>query len=275
MNPQSDAARFHEEWARTENAVRDRCAASLTRLGMSPPALAYVLGLKAYHRLPYLFALWVRDEEKRRHIAVYLCVHCVGTKLLDDIVDADQPYSPVDQVLGAHLMHEAVSSLCRLADPLAILDVCDTDHLALWQGMIREMRHPADSFATWMEHTRIKCGLLFASYITLACRAGRADEAITAGRTFGDAFGNLIQIADDLGDYSRLGERGGNLGHLLATGAVAPHIVRGEIRDSLQRALAALKEQPTIYDIAPIVEAKADDAARKLDELCERLGAPA
>lgn len=262
-----ERAKLYCEWDDTERDVRALCSTLLTELGMSPPALEYVLGLKAYHRLPYLFALWATDDELRRQIGILLPLHSVGTKLLDNIIDNDQPYSTTDQMLGAYLMHYSMSSLCRLGNALRILEACDSDHFTLWQNMAREISRPARTFPSWMEYARIKTGLLFANYATMACLAGGTEEAVPAGRAFGEAFGNIIQIADDLADYVRLNEITGNLGHLLTSGGASFDEVRAEILDSQLRASTALRERPMAHDISFIVEAKAADALGKLEQL--------
>lgn len=265
--PGPERAELYREWDEAEGAVRERCSTLLAGLGMSPPALEYVLSLKAYHRLPYLFAQWVTDGERRRRIGVLLPLHSVGTKLLDNIIDDDQPYSASDQILGAYLMHYSTSALCRMGDALGILEACDSDHFTLWQNMAREMSRPADTFAEWLGYARIKTGLLFANYASMGCLAGGAGESVAAARAFGESFGNIIQIADDFADYVRLNEVTGNLGHLIVSGRVTADEARAEILDSRRRAHAALRERPTAFDISFVVEAKAGDALEKLGRL--------
>jgi len=90
---------------------------------------------------------------------------------------------------------------------------------------------------------------------------------VAAARAFGEAFGNIIQIADDFADHVRLNEITGNLGHLVATGRVTPDVARAEILDSRRLAHEALRERPMAFDISFVVEAKAGDALAKLEQL--------
>ncbi|GGK06702.1 hypothetical protein GCM10010123_40600 [Pilimelia anulata] len=254
----SGVAALDAEWQRAQAELHRRCAAKLGAVGMSPAGLAYVRRMKGYPRIPYFAALWVRDPELRRELGVAICTHAIGIKLIDDLMDRDQPIEPWDQILGVYLLQHSTATFGAHARPAEVLRVFDEDYDVIWREQVHEAQRPADSLASWVHYARIKSGRMMMCYASAACLAADAPAALPAARAFAEAFGVLFMIGDDLRDFRQLGEAGGNLVHLVRTGRVDLADAVAAIGHWRETALRALADCPPVHPVADFMAGFAD-----------------
>jgi hypothetical protein len=250
---------FRREWDDVAAEVRAECLEVLTDLRMGEEALAYVKRFRGVPRFPHLSVQWVLDAGVRRRLGVHAGLHCVGIKLVDDLLDGDQPYPARDLGMGVYLVQRATSQFGQYANPAAVLASSQRDFATFWRVQLDEMRRPPETREEWLACASIKSGLLIASYAEMACLAGDVPDSVAPSRTFSQCMGTLVMIADDLVDYVKLGQRDGNLGHFLRTGRVS----LGEIHEMVETLRAdsrqALRQAPTAYALDSVVDDFADD----------------
>jgi len=251
---------FDEEWMEAQAATLARADALLAATGASAEMRRYVADMKGYPRIPYLAALWVPDRDRRVAIGAAVCVHAIGIKLLDDLLDQDQPYSRWDQALGVFLMQAAAASLAQHESPALAMDAFARDYEVIWRMQLLEAAVPPRTLSAWIEYARVKSGRMMASYAEVACLAGGAPEAIPAARDFAEAVGVLFMIGDDLRDLAETGEAPGNLAWM-----AKQHVVtRGEVLAAIDawaaRAGASIRSRAPSHDLSSFV----DGYARRL-----------
>lgn len=257
------SAAFRQEWDEVARRVRAENESVLTGLGMGPETLAYVLKFRGFARFPHLTTMWVLDPDVRMELGVQCGVHCIGIKLVDDLLDADQPYPSSDLGMGIYLLQRAVCKIGQHANPAAVLDCTQRDYAVFWRVQLDEMKKPPENKAEWIACAEVKSGLIIANYGEMACLAGNALESIEPSRVFGRAIGNLGMIADDLVDYVKLGQRAGNLGHFVKTGVVSYDEVVDLVEQERRVAKQALRAGgPIAHDIDDVVDDYADDILR-------------
>lgn len=260
---------FDQEWQAAQEAVIERCLAILADVGMSEEGLRYVRDMKGYPRIPYFTALWVMDAERRKELGIAVCIHAIGIKLIDDLVDKDQDISHWDQALGVFLLQSTMAMAGRYDSPRAVLDVFEEDYRVIWRKQLEEMRQPAFSMDSWVDYASVKSGLMLANYAGVACLAGGVPESQEAARTFAEAFGVLFMMGDDLRDYQELHETGGNLSHLVVTGQISHELLLSTINYWHTRAVEALRSRPIAHDVTPFV----DDFVQKIVAIAMQLPA--
>jgi hypothetical protein len=251
---------FRQEWDEVARRVRAENQAVLTDLGMGPETLAYVLKFRGFAKFPHLTTMWVLDPDLRMELGVHCGMHCIGIKLVDDLLDGDQPYPSSDLGMGVYLIQRAICQIGQHANPAAVLECTQRDYAVFWRVQLDEMKRPPENKAEWVACASVKSGLIIANYGEMACLAGDARESIAPSRDFGLAIGNLGMIADDLVDYVKLGQRAGNLGHFIKTGVVSRQEVVDLVEEQRQTAKRSLRAGgPIAHDIDAVVDFYADD----------------
>jgi hypothetical protein len=265
----SGVAALDAEWAEAQRILLDRCERLLAGLGMSDAGLAYVRQMKGYPRVPYFAAIWVPEARQRRELGMAICMHAMGIKLVDDLMDADQPIRPWDQILGVHLMQAATTVFGRYAAPDRVLAAFDDDYRVIWRKQVEEASRPADSLETWIGYARVKSGRMMMCYATAACLAADVADRVPAARDFTEAFGVLFMIGDDLRDFRDLDEKGGNLVHLIRTGRVDADRTVEAIRHWRDEALRALDRCPPVFPVRNFMADFADRLVTTIWELTD------
>lgn len=249
---------FDREWRQAQELVIARCSAVLSDVGMTPEGVRFVVEMKGYPRIPYFISLWVEDPGMRVELGVAACMHAIGIKLLDDLLDADQPLSRWDQILGVYLIQVSMAAMGQYQNAGDTLTVFKEDYRVIWRLQLEEMREPPAALEPWIRYARVKSGLMLANYAAVACLAAGVPEAVEPARVFSEAFGVLFMIGDDLRDHAVLQEEGGNLVHLVRTGRVDRGALVAEVRHWQRRARTALEERPVAYDVRSFVDAFSD-----------------
>jgi hypothetical protein len=255
-----------QEWTAAQGVLLDRITDRLAGIGMTADGLRYVRQMKGYPRIPYFASLWVPDPVQRRELGVAICTHAMGIKLIDDLMDGDQPIQPWDQILGMFLTQSSTAVFGGYHRPAEVLRVFDEDYEVIWREQINEAQRPAHDLDSWIHYASIKSGRMMMCYASAACLAADVPDRLPAARAFCEAFGVLFMIGDDIRDHRDLGEAGGNLCHLIRTGRVSREQAVAATRWWRAEALRALDESPPEF---PITEFMADFADRLITTLLE------
>jgi hypothetical protein len=263
---------FKAEMDASQARVVERCLSDLASLGMSQQGLDFVRDLQGYPRTPYYTTLWVRDPRARADLGAGVSIHAVGVKLIDDLIDDDQPLSPRDQIFGVQLLAAGTTLLAGRDRPVEVLKTLEDDYRDIWRQEIVEVSAPRPtSVESWIAAARIKAGVMLANYAAVNCLAGGAPEMLAPARQFGEALGVLYMIGDDAVDFDEIDERDGNLAHLVRSGAVGAGEVAAVIDEWRDRAVAACRQGEPICDMVPFF----DHFAVKLKGLIARPAAAA
>ncbi len=258
---------FKAEMDASQARVVQRCLTELTSLGMSRQGLDFVRELPGYPRTPYYTTLWVRDPRVRADLGAGVSIHAVGVKLIDDLIDDDQPLSPRDQIFGVQLLSVGTTLLASHERPVEVLKTLEDDYRDIWRQEIVEVAAPRPTTVeSWIAAARIKAGVMLANYAAVNCLAGGVPELVGPAREFGEALGVLYMIGDDAVDFAEIHERDGNLAHLVASGAVDVTDVAAAIDEWRDRAVAAARQGDPVCDLVPFF----DHFAVKLKGLLSR-----
>jgi hypothetical protein len=191
----------------------------------------------------------------RIELGVSSCVHAIGIKLLDDLLDQDQDLSRWDQILGVYLLQSSTASMAAIG---AHSDVCTAfahDYAVIWRKQLEEMRLPAHSLSSWIDYARVKSGQMMANYAEVTCLAAGVPASIRTARKFAEAIGVLFMIGDDIRDYHERSEHRGNLAHLLAIGSARSEQAVSAITAWRDRAVSAVLGDPApAFDLSRFVE---------------------
>ncbi|MET9296209.1 Moenomycin biosynthesis protein MoeN5 [Streptomyces sp. NPDC003077] len=250
----------------TESANRDHVTGFVADNGGSPELVAHTAALRLYLRVPHFLTEWITDPELRARVARALVLDIVAMKLLDDLMDDDTGLNRVELAcLCLHLHLTAVREMCALAeDARDVTDLLERDFAMVCTGQIRTKSRRARDLDEWYAHASTYGARFLGCYGTLAALCGRAAEAVGPARRFAEAFGTIITIADDLTDYDRNGERAGNLGHLIRTGAVPTREVAALLERLRTQALDAAREQPVGAGLVHVIDLYTDDVRERL-----------
>ncbi|MFF8778626.1 Moenomycin biosynthesis protein MoeN5 [Streptomyces sp. NPDC015140] len=250
----------------TESANRDHVTAFVAQGGGSPDLVAHTAALRLYLRVPHFLTEWITDPERRAEVARALAMDIVAMKLLDDLMDDDTGLNRIELAcLCLHLHLTALKQMCALAeDARTVTDLVERDFTEVCTGQIRTKSHRARTLDEWCANASTYGATFLGCYGSLAALCGREEPAVDPARRFAEAFGTIITIADDLTDYDRNGEREGNLGHLMRTGAVPARDVEALLERLRAQALGAAREQPASSGLVPVVDVYTDDVLDRL-----------
>ncbi|WLW51630.1 class 1 isoprenoid biosynthesis enzyme [Streptomyces sp. YU58] len=250
----------------TESDNRDHVTEFVARNGGSPDLVAHTAALRLYLRVPHFLTEWITDPHTRAAVARALALDIVAMKLLDDLMDDDTGLNRIELAcLCLHLHLTALKEMCELAaDARSVTDLLERDFTAVCTGQIRTKSHRARDLDEWCANASTYGATFLGCYGSLAALCGREEKSVDPARRFAEAFGTIITIADDLTDYDRHGEREGNLGHLMRTGAVPAADVEALLERLRTQALDAVREQPASSGLVPVVGLYTDDVRDRL-----------
>ena len=79
----------------------------LSELGASDVAHSYVSSLRAYGKFPHFSTMWIQDDQDRISTGVVICLHAIGIKLWDDLLDLDSGLDIPDLSIYNCILEEA------------------------------------------------------------------------------------------------------------------------------------------------------------------------
>ena len=240
------------EWDKATRLALERADLLIERLGRSKQLRVYVSKLKIYSRVPYICAAWVPHQSERIEIGSALCMHAMGLKLLDDLVDGDQPLSPTD-LASAYPICEYASEIFRKASGgFPIVDECLFEWSLMWRYVMAEPGNSTRSLSEWEAGARRKS--LLALYVGTVCNAlktpglrhriGRAMESVAV----------IGQIVDDFKDFETLGERNSNIASMIKEGMVDRDEARVFFKGMTAEIAETLLLYPPHFNFIPFVE---------------------
>lgn len=256
---------FAGQWDASVAAVTAEIREALRTVDVRGTLEPYGGGLGLYLKVPFLLACHVADPALRDRIAAILALHIVAMKLLDDAIDRDSDLEPIE--LGAGSVYLASKAGARMAplDPgRAARALIAAEVEVLTRGQIRTKAAPAEDLAEWRAYADIYGGGFLRIYGRLATLLSDQPALAEAVAGFAYAFGMIITLADDIVDYTRKGERAGNIGHLLATGVVEPEKVAAMVRELREACHDAVRNHPRGADLARLAAFYAGDVEGRI-----------
>ncbi|MCA3449712.1 MAG: hypothetical protein INF92_04960 [Rhodobacter sp.] len=253
---------FVEEWSQIQEIIQSEMRAVLVDHGATQQLLRYVAEMKGYPRVPCFAAAWIENPSERAHHATCHCLHAVGIKLLDDVIDQDQEVSNADLALGHVLIQHA---LARLPADAAELDFALRAWRPIWAHIVREPQTALQDIDAWFSGAEIKAGRMMEFYARLSSRTAMSltsPEEQTARAM--NLVGQIYMVGDDIRDWHVLGERRSNLFEMIAGDERARQSVRARL-DAMSGELGGiLALYPPALDFAPEVARIADKWHRAL-----------
>lgn len=244
---------FDKEWAEAQARTLAEAETLLAAAGASAEMRGYVKDMKGYPRIPYLSALWVPERDCRVAAGAAVCVHAIGIKLIDDLLDQDQPHSRWDQALGVFLIQSASALLAQHENAARAMNAFARDYEVFWRMQLREAAIPPRTLSEWIAYARVKSGLMMANYADVACLMGGALEAIPVARDFAEAVGVLFMIGDDLRDFDEANAPPGNLVSMTRRRVVSPGDILASLDEWRERACGAIRSRPASHDLSPFI----------------------
>jgi hypothetical protein len=256
---------FSDRWDRITESVDSNVADALSTVDPTGVLQRYCASLGLYRRVPFLVTCMLAGTPNRNAVAVAIGMHIIGMKLLDDVIDQDTSQATASLVCGGlQLLHRAMALLDSIEPGGLNHTFLSKEMAALVSGLNRSKTSPAIDFVQWRRIASTYGGGFLRIYGRLAGHVvGDRRAAELAGR-FSYAFGNIITIADDIVDYEKNDERSGNLGELLATGAVSSRVVCEVVMKMRAVCLCSIKTALERDDLAGIVNHYAGDVVDRI-----------
>ncbi len=245
---------FLGEMEQTTGKVRDEILTALQAAKVSDEVCQYVRDCHLYFKVPFLVTMWQLAPEMREQLAIDMGMHIMSLKLGDDLVDNDMSTDRLSLGVGSLVLsHLSIERMCRYLDPAALLPHLRDSMAALCRAQILASRSPATTLSEWRERADGYGGGFVRIYARIGTLSGEPGAADAASR-FATGFGNLITLADDLRDYTRTGERAGNLAALVISGRVNVDDVVAFTSEMRDLAVSGATAHPTAYDLTAVID---------------------
>lgn len=239
---------FESEWLLIQEKIQSEMRTVLKNHGATDCLLRYVAEMKGYPRVPCFAAAWIADPIERTHHAIGHCLHAVGTKLLDDVIDQDQEVANADLALGHVLIQHA---LARLPADAGVLGFTLQAWQPIWAYVVREPQTVIQDVDTWFSGAEIKAGRMMEFYARISSRTA---QSITApedriARAM-NLVGQIYMVGDDIRDWHVLGERQSNLFAMIADNNEAQQIACDRLDGMSKELREILALCPPVFDFA-------------------------
>jgi len=256
---------FLTEMELTTRKVRDEILAALEAAKVSDEVCQYVRNCHLYFKVPFLVTMWQIAPEMREKLAVHMGMHIMSLKLGDDLVDNDMSADRLSLGVGSLVLsHLSIQRMCSYLDPAALLPHLSDSMAALCRAQILATRSPATTLGEWRERADGYGGGFVRIYAGIATLSGDSRAAADAASRFATGFGNLITLADDLRDYTRTGERAGNLAALVVSGRVNVDDVVAFTSEMRDMAVSGATGHPTAYDLTAVIDFFVSDIVSRM-----------
>jgi hypothetical protein len=215
----------------------------------------YVHRRKGTARKLYPAAAWVRDPALRLKLGTASCLHCLGLKLLDDIIDADTPYDNRELIVGTEFCTKAYVMM----NEVGVLPAFFQDYRQVWMPQLRhvtkEPTTPIHTIGEWERSTNLKAGEVIACYARFCFAAeGRLADFVTVRPVF-RALGIMFTIINDYTGRQKPTEQHANLFALIARGLIRQDAVVALMNRSYSDFLQGISALPPQFDFyQPVTE---------------------
>jgi hypothetical protein len=215
----------------------------------------YVHRRKGWTRKLYPAAAWVRDPALRLQLGTANCLHLLGLKLLDDIIDADTTLDNSELIVGTEFCTKAY---LMMADA-GVLPAFFQDYRQVWMPHLRHVtKEPATPIHTldaWERSTQLKAGEVIACYARFCFAAeGRLADFAPVPQVF-RAWGTIFTVLNDYLGRKKPTEQHSNLFALMGRGVVRRDAVvalMDQCYADFQQGISALPPQFDFYQ--PVTE---------------------
>ncbi|WP_147127596.1 hypothetical protein [Shimia ponticola] len=256
---------FDERWAQAISDVKTDLVECLKEVTNDPVILSYCEGLGLYLKVPYLLSHRLAHGPLRTRIDHSLARHIVGMKLLDDAADLDTDLDSTDLVCcGLHLLHSASGEMSDISKRPDLCANLEAEMRVLTKGVMQTKHDRSQDFRKWRFHSCSYGGGFLRIYGRLANFLVSDDRGADLSGRFSFAFGTIITIADDIVDYTKKGERAGNLGYLLETGSVQPAQIIRLLEAMRFVCKASLTGTPDEQQMKAITDQYVDDVIQRI-----------
>jgi len=194
----------------------------MERMGVSQELVTYVGKRRGTTRKLYPAAAWLRDPKLRLQLGTASCLHCLGIKILDDIIDADTPYANRELMVGTELCGRAYEMMAS-HDVLQkfFLDYSDR-WMPLWRHVTKEPVTDIVDLAAWERSTNAKAGDIIAFYAHFALAVDGRLDLFENVRPALRGLGVMFTVVNDYTGRDKPTEAHSNLFALMAAGRIDP-----------------------------------------------------
>ncbi|WP_147127642.1 class 1 isoprenoid biosynthesis enzyme [Shimia ponticola] len=267
------------EWRAVADHVQERVETLLIDAGLSQQIITYARGLGGYHRVPHCCAAWIKDPETRIRVGSNFCIHMIGLKFLDDIIDDDAPVQSRELVFGSAICDFATQELLTvspLSNPLADFE---KQWIPIWKTVLAEPVNPAQNLVEWEQLARRKAGNWLSRYTDVTANLLCDAQLKPVLHRIFESFGVIYQISDDLRDFQAGTDDDANLVVLIDGSAQKAQEALALLEDYVATFRLGMKTHPPALDFAWRVERvieTAEEALRGMvDAATHRPTAPA
>lgn len=241
-----------EEWTRIQDVVQSEMRQILSDHGASENLLSYVREMKGYPRVPYFSSAWISNDKERAHQGISYCLHAVGVKLLDDVIDEDQDVPNADLALGHVLIQHALARIPMDDDSVKFVL---QSWQKIWSYVVQEPRITINGIEEWFRGAEIKAGHMMEFYARLGARTARPFQAPEeqAARAM-NLVGVIYMVGDDIRDWHMLGERNNNLFAMIEGDKTELKAVRERLGSIHRELKQILSHYPPAFDFSPELE---------------------
>lgn len=217
----NDAASAIEEWNAAEQFLFSQCIAICDSIELPEEFRNYVLSSKGFSKYIYPLSAWVCKPEIRFSTGCAFALHCYGIKLLDDIIDQDQPFTDADLVsAGTAFCNQALSDLGKVGALSIAMELYPVYWPQIWRHTRKEPTTVINTLDHWAQSARIKCGRILAYYGEIACVMSGLTQEAAHVKSGLEAMGIVYTVLDDIRDAHNPREQHSNIKVLIDRGAV-------------------------------------------------------
>lgn len=242
----------------------------LASQGVSGKGLNHALNQPFYYRVPGLFSVWISDSTKRIKAAELMIIHCIGLKMIDDIVDNDHDIDHCELILGAHLMQYAILHMADMAGT-AHMEVhrlfFESYHSIYGSICSNNGRSKIDSLDSWITTANIQGGEVFSCYGMAASLIENHNAKQGGINDFCKGFGRLVILLDDFADYVDLNEEDGNLAHLYKSGEISKAEILTILEDCWNLCKTSFETTEASHDLLPVTSSIYSRARESIEVL--------
>jgi hypothetical protein len=261
------------EWDRAGHYVRQQLDELVVRAGLGEKIRRHVAQIRGYPQVLYMCAAWLESPQLRFDFGTAFCMHAVGLKLLDDLIDADQDQAPRDLLVGHIFCDEAVRRLHAICPRVLLIEEFADGWLPIWRYVLAEPDVEVLDLQNWESGCRVKSGRLMALYAGVACRAAGHEAIAHRICAAMEAIGTIYMIWDDFLDRLKFAEARSNLAELLASRVIraadAAHLLN-QLENEITEVVTA---HPPVFQFQSRLN-NVIQTSRRCIELCHEPNGP-
>ncbi len=231
---------YEDEVARATSHYESYKKKLVSELNMPEEARAYVLSMRKWCGYFYISAAWVEDDQKRKDLGYFTCMHLFACKLLDDIIDNDTqcPHAYL-AVGGAATFDHAYGLLARLQASGAFFDGHSDRWNVMWRHHLSEPSLCVSDFADWRDKAFMRAGYPMWFYADFALRFTQRESLLPSIKDWFRAIGEIWVAFDDFKDRDLENEADTNLYSKIRR----KEITKEEVVEALEANFTLLKEE--------------------------------